>query len=335
MEGALLAGQYALHEWIGESETAAYFRVVQGSDGKPALVKLIPAEAVDGGRQLELWGRVSRLSHPHLMRLLDFGRSEDEALLYAAFEFPEDTLADAMKRSPLNEAEAREVRDAISGALRYIHSQGLVHTAVDAGNIVGVDNQVKLSSDVLCEAAMGGAAEDFRALDRLLPAPSVPQLVPSAPVVARAERHSFPWWIYAVAVVFFAGLGYLFLPKAAPPAAVPPAPAPASVASGAPARPPAAAPSPSSRAKVATSIDEYWRVIAFTYNSRQSAQHRVDGINRKWPGARAEVFTPIAGRSPFLVALGGHMNRDEAVRLLKMARGKGLPRDTYIQNYSR
>ena len=29
------------------------------------------------------------------------------------------------------------------------------------------------------------------------------------------------------------------------------------------------------------------------------------------------------------------MTRDEAVRLLKMARGKGMPRDTYIQNYDR
>jgi hypothetical protein len=32
--------------------------------------------------------------------------------------------------------------------------------------------------------------------------------------------------------------------------------------------------------------------------------------------------------------VGGWLNRDDAVRLLKIARGKGLPRDIYIQNYT-
>jgi hypothetical protein len=79
----------------------------------------------------------------------------------------------------------------------------------------------------------------------------------------------------------------------------------------------------------------YWRVIAYTYSSFRTAERRADAINQQWPGANAEVFSPDSGRPPFLVALGGKMNRDAAVRLLKIARGKGLPRDTYIQNYSR
>jgi hypothetical protein len=33
--------------------------------------------------------------------------------------------------------------------------------------------------------------------------------------------------------------------------------------------------------------------------------------------------------------VGGWLTRDDAVRFLKIARGKGLPPDIYIQNYSR
>ena len=104
-----------------------------------------------GDAPLALWSRISRLSHPNLLALLDFGRAENagDAFLYAAFEFPDDTLAAALGRAPLSETESREVHQAISETLRYVHSQGLVHTAVDGGHIVAVGNQIKLASDTL------------------------------------------------------------------------------------------------------------------------------------------------------------------------------------------
>ena len=58
-------------------------------------------------------------------------------------------------------------------------------------------------------------------------------------------------------------------------------------------------------------------------------------INRKWPAFEAEVFTP-KGRNqpPYLVALGGRMDRLEAARVLQKARSRGLPRDTFMLNFS-
>jgi hypothetical protein len=77
-------------------------------------------------------------------------------------------------------------------------------------------------------------------------------------------------------------------------------------------------------------------VIAYSYSRFADAQHKAKTISRKWPGSNAAVYSPNgSGRPPFLVALGGVMTRDQAVRVLKIARGKGLPRDTYIRNYSR
>jgi hypothetical protein len=76
-----------------------------------------------------------------------------------------------------------------------------------------------------------------------------------------------------------------------------------------------------------------WRVIAYTYTSRAVAEKKVRAINEKWPDLRPQVFAPGGAAGMYLVALGGRMTREEALNLQRRAQGKGLPRDTYVQNY--
>ncbi len=76
-----------------------------------------------------------------------------------------------------------------------------------------------------------------------------------------------------------------------------------------------------------------WRVIAFTYKSRGAAQHKVDQVNRTSPELAATVFTPREKQGYYLVALGGRMTRDAALRLQKQARAGRVAHDAYIQNY--
>jgi serine/threonine protein kinase len=342
-EGVQLAEYYSIEEWLGESDNGAFFRATIPPNAMPALAKLIPIEsdpaAVDADRQLTVWSRIRQLSHPNLQALLDFGRCESagDSFLYAVFEYPDEILDTALERDPLSEAQSLEAREAALDALRYLHAQGLVHMAVDAGHIVAIGNQIKLASDTLRESSTGHSPEDDLAqLDRFLPAPTPTPVPPTPeplnPAPARSSlkpQRPFPLWVYGALAAMLGILGYVFLPKSATP--LPPLRPPAPSQTAQPARPivPPSPPQPSTNA-----TREYWRVIAYTYSSHQMAQHRVDEISEKWPDAKAEVFTPNSGRPPFLVALGGRMSRDTAVRLLKIARGKGLPRDIYIQYYS-
>jgi hypothetical protein len=112
----------------------------------------------------------------------------------------------------------------------------------------------------------------------------------------------------------------------------PNAPAPANAPSRmAPAALPAAVPVEAAASGPRT----VWRVIAYTYNTWRDAQKKVLSINRKWPAFEAQVFAPKGrSRPPYLVALGGRMNRLEAARVLQKARSRGLPRDTFILNFS-
>lgn len=380
LQSTSLVGPYVIQERLGESSNAVFFRIAFGEARKPAVLKVLPEEVSSGAAQLELWRCVARLSHPHLLGLLDCGRAEleGEPFLYAVFEHPDETLAGV---ASLSVNEARDIKAAVMDALRYIHSQGFVHTAVDPEHIVAVGNQIKLASDTLSEpsskATTGNDIKSLNALiERLTPEePPKPPQTPSAeiretppplpvplpplpaqpptpkPVPESHRMPPIPKWAYLLGLVFLAVLGYVFLPKnAAPPpaAASPPSTAPGtSRALTVPSPTAAAAPPPISDTapapaqkppsdSVSGPSHEYWRVIAYTYARYSAAEQKARAINARWDGAQAEVFRPTGVRhSHYLVTLGGHMTRDEAVRFLKIARGKGMPRDTYIQNYSR
>ena len=79
-------------------------------------------------------------------------------------------------------------------------------------------------------------------------------------------------------------------------------------------------------------VRKQWRVVAFTYNHADQAQKKVETIAQQHADLRPEVFTPT-GRAPYLVTVGGAMNRDQAFALVQQVRRLGLPRDTYAQNY--
>jgi hypothetical protein len=75
-----------------------------------------------------------------------------------------------------------------------------------------------------------------------------------------------------------------------------------------------------------------WRVVAYTYNRQDQAQHKAETIAQSHPDLKPEVFTPN-GRAPYLVTLGGGMSREDAFALSGKAKREGMPRDIYAQNY--
>lgn len=76
-----------------------------------------------------------------------------------------------------------------------------------------------------------------------------------------------------------------------------------------------------------------WRVVAFTYNYQDQAEHKARTINQRHPDLQAGVFSPKGG-APYLVTLGTATDRTSAFRLRDKAIQEGLPKDTYAQNYS-
>jgi serine/threonine protein kinase len=200
-EGASLPGDYLLQRWLSGDEAAAFFETSIAPDGRRAVVKLVPESAVDGDAQLALWQRTRALRHPNLLQLLDCGRAElaDELVVYAVFEFADDTLASALAHAPLTEAEAREVLAAAVAALSYLQAQCLALPALDPDQVLAVGDTIKLSTERLRVASPDTPyTAELRALsDRISPstpawsADILPQALsadsPTSPPPAHAE----------------------------------------------------------------------------------------------------------------------------------------------------
>ena len=372
-EGVSLPGDYLLEKWMGGDDAGGFFET-RSADGRRAVVKLVRESAADGAVRLALWERTRAVRHPNLRELLDCGRAEagGESVVYAVFESADDTLAAALGRSPLAEAEAREVLAAVLGALACLRVKRLAHPALDPDQVVAVGEQIKLSTDALRDVPADTPYTDqvrafwhkispctaARSADILAQALGVeaatgpaghaaaaesPPMVALASDSTSAPPKRFPKWI----LVGAAGVVLLILGfnlRRAPEAAVPPARTPSSVATVAPAvsnaspaeessPKPGVKPTVKQAVKPARGAKAMWRVIAFTYLSRDAAARKADQVNQRHPDYAATVFEPKDKKGWYLVALGGFMIREEAVRLQKKARSEGLARDVYIHNY--
>ena len=179
-----------------------------------------------------------------------------------------------------------------------------------------------------------------------------PTELPKMPYRNQPSRQGLPIWAYGVGiVVIMAALIWMFREKpqqnkqtAAPvPAAqqkvIPPAPETTTsshVPSPAPPvkRTPSGAPSQGGN-KMAGHGRSIWRVVVYTYTKRESAESKAAAINRTHPQLHAEALSPD-GKSggPYLVVIGDSMTRDEARRFRQIATNSGMPRDSYILNFS-
>jgi hypothetical protein len=75
-----------------------------------------------------------------------------------------------------------------------------------------------------------------------------------------------------------------------------------------------------------------WHVVVYTYNFEGAAQRKATELAAQYPKLEPQVFSPT-GHAPYLVVLGGSMNRQEAFIRREAALAAGLPKDTYAQNY--
>ena len=256
--------------------------------------------------------------------------------------------------------------EAVLPALSCLHEQGLVHGAVDAYHVFAVEETVKLAIDDVRESESAEArAQDMRQLGDLLrrlrapeplneelvaivdaamaayerpapvPAPAVPPVERAAPLAGQpapsGSKAPVPRWIFAGIAVLL--LAILWLNWRRKPEAAPFVPAPV-VVTPAPSAPVARHPATAAASRPATAGPSTWRVVAFTYRSREIAEKRAREVNSRWPELHAVVFTPTRAPGYFLVALGNRMTREEAIEVQQKARRLGLPRDSYVQNYS-
>jgi len=155
-EGQIVDDEFPLEQLLASSEHSAVF-LTQLGDSQPqkAAIKLIHAEPATAELLLSRWRLAAQLSHPNLLRLLEFGRCclDDANFLYVVMEFAEEDLSQILPQRPLTPAETRDVLAPVLDVLVYLHSKGLIHSRIKPSNILATADQLKLSSDTLSSIA--------------------------------------------------------------------------------------------------------------------------------------------------------------------------------------
>src|SRR5437764_4938858 len=138
--GTTLSGRYRLEARIGAGGMSTVFRALDETLQRQVAIKLMNREVAADSDQLERFRRearaVARLSHPHVVTVIDAG--EDEGRPFIVFEYVEgETLKERIRRyGRLPVAEAMAYAIEIGRALMAAHHERIVHRDVKPQNVL-------------------------------------------------------------------------------------------------------------------------------------------------------------------------------------------------------
>ena len=140
MIGTLLSDRYRLEEQIGSGGMSTVYRAFDPTLERWVAIKLMHSNISSDPDQLERFRRearaVARLSHPHVVTVIDFG--EDEGTPYIVLEDGEGETRkeriQRMGRLPVAESVAYAIE--VGRALSCAHAERLVHRDVKPQNVL-------------------------------------------------------------------------------------------------------------------------------------------------------------------------------------------------------
>jgi serine/threonine-protein kinase len=161
-----LAGRYVIQREIGRGGMATVYLAEEVKHRRPVAIKVLhpePGQALGGERFLREIRIAARLSHPHLVPLLDSGESEGHLYYVSAF-VPQGSLRDRLRtEGRLPVADATRIACEVGAALDYVHRAGFVHRDVKPENILFADGHALLADFGIARACSADRLEPITA----------------------------------------------------------------------------------------------------------------------------------------------------------------------------
>lgn len=182
--GRTLDDRYRIESLLGYGGMGLVFGGVQTTMQRPVAIKTLHPEFALAPQFFERFKReaevASRLHHPNIITVFDFGRTSD-GLCYCVMEYlAGESLRQRVRSSgPMTLREAVAVTEQAAQGLGHAHHQGVVHRDMKPQNIMlaEVDGRlfVKVLDFGLVKAAQGGDEEQLTSTGQIL---GTPQYMP-------------------------------------------------------------------------------------------------------------------------------------------------------------
>jgi serine/threonine protein kinase len=199
-----LLGQYLVGECIGRGGMATVYRAHQESMGRDVAIKVMAEELGDNEEFVARFERearvIARLQHPHILPVIDFGRSG--SLVYLVMRLVEGgMLSTRMQETRLSVQQINQFLQQIGSALEYAHQCGVIHRDLKPNNVLldEVDNAYLTDfgiAKMVAGATSGGHSLTATGSVMGTPAYMAPEQWRSEPVDARTD-------IYALGVILY------------------------------------------------------------------------------------------------------------------------------------
>lgn len=135
----LAAGRYVVAEKLGEGGHAEVYVARDTANQREVVIKIPRLALLAEAEFVERFRREIRslatLSHPHVVRILDFGEEQEQP--FAVLEYiPGGTLEERIHAGGASVDELASWLPGIASALDYLHTRGCIHRDVKPANIM-------------------------------------------------------------------------------------------------------------------------------------------------------------------------------------------------------
>lgn len=139
--GQVLDGRYRIDSVLGQGGMGMVFRATQTSVQRPVAVKTLNPALAAAPTFFERFKReaelASRLRHPNIITIFDFGRAPDGTCYYVMELLEGDSLKELIKREgPLSLRRAVNLIEQATRGLAHAHAENCVHRDLKPHNIM-------------------------------------------------------------------------------------------------------------------------------------------------------------------------------------------------------
>jgi eukaryotic-like serine/threonine-protein kinase len=204
--GVVIDGRYRIDGRLAAGGMGEVFRATHVELGRPLALKMMKPELSGDASFVDRFRReamtASRLGHPHIVDIIDSGRTA-EGQFYFVMEFLEgESLTDLIARGPVEPTLAFTLVSQMAEALDSAHKAGVIHRDLKPDNVIVLQRGgrpfVKLVDFGLAKAVSPSADQKQTTVGIIMGTPQymAPEQAAGLPVDSRADLYALGLVLY-------------------------------------------------------------------------------------------------------------------------------------------